>query len=55
MGKLGFFLSVIMIGAVVTSLIANIHMFRVINQLNTINNQLNYELQKQSLERFSAW
>jgi len=33
-GKLGFFLSVIMIGAVVTSLIVNIHLFTVINRLN---------------------
>lgn len=55
MGKLGFFLSVIMISAIVTSLIVNIHMFRVINQLNTVNNQLDNELQKQNIERLSAW
>ena len=34
MGKLGFVLSVIMISVAVTSLIVNIHLFRVINQLN---------------------
>jgi len=55
MGKLGFFLSVIMISTIVTSLIVNIHMFRVINQLNIVNNQLDNELQKQSIERLSAW
>jgi len=53
--KLGFFLSMIVVSALVTSLIVNIHMFRVIDQLNIVNNQLDYELQKQNIERLSAW
>ena len=56
MGKLGFFLSVIMISAVVTSLIVNIHLYRVNNQLDVVCNQLKDELsglqiQIQDLER----
>jgi len=43
-GKLGFFLSVIMIGVAVTSLIVNVHLHTVINQLNAVNNQLNDEI-----------
>jgi len=63
LGKLGFLLSVIMISAIVSSLIVNIHFYRVIdqlnaviNQLNAVNNQLNEEIsdlqiQIQELER----
>jgi hypothetical protein len=43
-GKLGFFLSVIMISVAVTSFIVNIHLFGAINQLNAINNQINDDL-----------
>lgn len=43
-GKLGFFLSVTMISAIVTSLIVNIHLVGIINQLNTVNSQLNEEI-----------
>lgn len=44
MGKLGFFLSVIMMGVIVTSLIVNIHLFGIIHQLNEVNNQLDDEI-----------
>jgi len=47
-GKLGFFLSVIMIGVAVTSLILNTYLHTVINQLNAVNNQLNDEISEQT-------
>ena len=50
MGKLAFVLSVIMISAIVTSLIVNSHTFRVINQLNSINDQIRDDISDLQLQ-----
>lgn len=44
-GKLGFLLSVAMISAVITSLIVNVHLFGVINQLNDELSDLGKQIQ----------